>query len=53
VVLRPKKLEIQEKNVETVKEPKKPKYCAIKLSQIRGRIKLCMREISLCFEMNL
>jgi hypothetical protein len=39
VVLRPKKLEIR-KIVRTIKEPKKNKYCAMKLSQIRRRIEL-------------
>jgi hypothetical protein len=52
VVRRPKKLEIR-KIVKTVKEPKTPKYCAMKLSQIRRRIELRMREIILRFEMNL
>jgi hypothetical protein len=55
VVLRLKKLEIC-KIVKAVKEPggkKTNKYCAMKLSQIRGRIELCMREIILRFEMNL
>jgi hypothetical protein len=51
VVLRPKKLK-SKKNLKTVKEPKN-KYCAWKLSQIRRRIELCMREIILLFEMNL
>jgi hypothetical protein len=44
------------KNLKTVKEPEKnPKYCVMKLSQIRRRIKLhvCMREVILRFEMNL
>jgi hypothetical protein len=53
VVLRPKKLEIRKKVVKIVKEPKKTKYYAMKLSQIRRRIELCMREIILRFEMNL
>jgi hypothetical protein len=47
--------------VKTASEPKKkkkqthknPKYFAMKLSQIRRRIELCMREIILRFEMNL
>jgi hypothetical protein len=39
--------------VKTVQEPKKPKYYAMKLSQIRRRIELIMREIILHFEMNL
>jgi hypothetical protein len=52
VVLGPKKLEIR-KIVKTVKEPEKTKYCAMKLSQIRRRIELCMREIILRFEMTL
>jgi hypothetical protein len=38
--------------VKTVKELIKPKYYAMKLSQIRRRIELCMREIILRFEMN-
>jgi hypothetical protein len=42
-------------NVKTVKEPKKQtnKYYAMKLSQIRLRLELCMREIILRFVMNL
>jgi hypothetical protein len=39
------------KIVKAVKEPKKNKYCAMKLSQIHRRIELCMREIILRFEM--
>jgi Holliday junction resolvase RusA-like endonuclease len=31
----------------------KTKYCAMKLSQIRRRIELIMRDIILCFEVNL
>ena len=46
VMLRLKKLEIREKKVQIVKEPIKPKQSAMKLSQICGRIDLCMREIS-------
>jgi hypothetical protein len=51
VVLKPKKLETQ-KIVKTVKEPKK-NYRAMKLSQIRQWIEVCMREVILRFEMNL
>jgi hypothetical protein len=47
------KLEIRKKRVKTVKEPIKAKQSAIKLSQIRRRIELCMRKIILHFEMNL
>ena len=49
VVLEPKKLEVEKKNCEKCKEPKKKQnksYCAMKLSQIRRRKELCMREIS-------
>ena len=46
VVLEPKKLEVEKKNREKCKEPKKKSYCAMKLSQIRRRKELCMREIS-------
>jgi hypothetical protein len=53
VVLRPKKFEIRKMVVKTVKQPKKTKYYTMKLSQIRRRIELCMREIVLRFEMNL
>jgi hypothetical protein len=53
VVLEPKKLEIQKTNCENCKRAEKTKYCAMKLSQIRRRIELCMREIILRFEMNL
>jgi hypothetical protein len=52
VMLRPKKLAIR-KNVKPVKEPTKTKTESIKLSQIRQRIDICMREIILLFEMNL
>jgi hypothetical protein len=53
-MLRLKKFEIREKkNVKTVKEPSDENQRAMKLSQIRGRIELCMREIILSFEMNL
>jgi hypothetical protein len=37
---------------ENYKRAKKTKYCAMKLSQIRQKIELCMREIILRFEMN-
>jgi hypothetical protein len=52
VVLGPKKLEIRKKS-ENCKRTKKPKYCAMKLNQIRRRIELCMWEMILRFEMNL
>jgi hypothetical protein len=35
------------------KYPKKSKQSAVKWNQIRRRIELCMREMILCFEMNL
>jgi hypothetical protein len=56
VVLRPKELEIRGKKYENcirAKKTKQNKYCAMKLSQIRRRIELCMREMILRFEMNL
>jgi hypothetical protein len=55
VVIRPKKLEIRKQNCEncTRIEKKQTKYRAMKLSQIRRRIELCMREIIICFEMHL
>ena len=46
VVLEPKKLEVEKKNCEKCKEPKEKPYCAMKLSQVRRRKELCMREIS-------
>jgi hypothetical protein len=52
VMLRSKKLEIR-KNVKSLKEPIKTKQSAMKFSQIRRRIELCMREIILRFELNL
>jgi hypothetical protein len=52
VMLRSEKLEIRQ-NVKIVKEPKKPKQSAMKLSQIVRRIKFCMKERILPFEMNL
>jgi hypothetical protein len=52
MMLRLKKLEIL-KNAKTVKEPIKTKQSAMKLSQIRRRIELCMREIILRFKMDL
>jgi hypothetical protein len=52
VVLRPKKLKIRKKK-ENVKEPKKTKHYTMELSQSRRRIKLCMGEIILRFEMKL
>ena len=45
VVLEPKKLEVEKIKCENCKEPKKS-YSAMKLSQIRRRKELCMREIS-------
>jgi hypothetical protein len=51
VMLRPKNMEIR--NVMTIKIHKKTKQRAVKWSQIRGRIELCMGDIILCFEMNL
>jgi hypothetical protein len=42
----------KKKFVKTVKEPKTPQQRATKLSHIRGRIKLYMREIIHRFEMN-
>ena len=45
VVLEPKKLEVEKKTLKSVKSRKKS-YCAMKLSQIRRRKELCMREIS-------
>jgi hypothetical protein len=54
VVLGPKKLEIWgEKSCENCTRAEETKYCAMKLSQIRRKIELCMRDIILCFEMNL
>jgi hypothetical protein len=58
VELRPKKLEIRKQKLWKLYEPKEKKknqnkYCAMKLSQIRSRIELCMSEIILRFEMNL
>jgi hypothetical protein len=50
VVLWLKKLEIR-KIVKTVRV-EQTKYCAMKLRQLRRRIELCMREITLRFEMN-
>jgi hypothetical protein len=41
------------KNCENCIRAEKTKYCAMKFSQIRQRIELCMREIILRFEMNL
>ena len=46
VVLGSKKLEVRKKNEKSVKS-RKARYCAMKLSQIRRRIELCMREIIL------
>ena len=46
VVLEPKKLEVEKKIVKSVKSRKKKSYCTMKLSQIRRRKELCMREIS-------
>jgi hypothetical protein len=43
----------KKKKVEIVKDPIKTKQSVMKLSQIRRRIELCMREIILRFEMNL
>jgi hypothetical protein len=40
------------KNAKIVKAGK-TKYCAMRLSQMRRRTELCMRNIILCFEMNL
>jgi hypothetical protein len=42
-----------EKCENCIRAGKKTKYCAMKLSQIRRRIELCMREIILRFVMNL
>jgi hypothetical protein len=41
------------KNCKNYTRAEKTKYCAMKLNHIRGRIELCMRGISLRFEMNL
>jgi hypothetical protein len=51
VMLRPKKFEIRKKWESFERAGKK--QSAMKLSQIRRRIELCMREIILRFEMNL
>jgi hypothetical protein len=40
------------KKCENDKKKKNNKYCAVKLSQIRQRIELCIKEIILRFEMN-
>jgi hypothetical protein len=53
VVLQLKKLEIRKKNCENCVRAEKTKYCAMKVSQIRRRIELCMREIIHRFKMNL
>jgi hypothetical protein len=53
VMLRSKKLENLEKKVKTVKELIKTKQGAMELSQIHRSIELCMREITLRFEINL
>jgi hypothetical protein len=50
-MLMSKKLKIRKKNVIT--ERAVNNQSAMKLSQIRRRIELCMREIILRFEMNL
>jgi hypothetical protein len=47
------KTEKKKEIVKTVQEPKNTGYCAMKLSQICRRIVLCMRDIILCFRMNL
>jgi hypothetical protein len=54
-MLRAKKKEIQKKtcNNKRAGVRKKSKDSVMKLSQICGRIELCMREIILRFEMNL
>ena len=51
VVLRPKVG--NPKNCNKCEGAEKTIYCVMKLSQIRQRIELCMREIILRFEMNL
>jgi hypothetical protein len=48
-----KKKRKKKRNVKTVKEPIETKMRAMKLSQIRRRTELCMRELILRFEMNL
>jgi hypothetical protein len=54
VMLRSKKLEIQEKRDNWKSRRMITKQSAMKLSQIRRRIELCLKEIMLhCFEMNL
>jgi hypothetical protein len=52
VMLRSKKLEIR-KNVKIMKDPIKTKQSSMKLSQIRRRIELCMREIILIWDQTL
>jgi hypothetical protein len=51
VMLRPKEFDIGKKEWKNCESRKNPS--AMKLSQIRRRIELSMREIILCFEMNL
>jgi hypothetical protein len=54
VMLKSKKLEIRKKKCENWKSRRmKTKQSAMKLSQIRRRIELCLREMILRFEMNL
>jgi hypothetical protein len=55
VILGAPEVGIQKRIVKTkrVWGEKKTKRSAMRLSQIRGRIELCMREIILCFEMTL
>jgi hypothetical protein len=53
VMLRSKKMEIRKKCENWKSRRMKTKESAMKLSQIRRRIELCMREIILRFEMNL
>jgi hypothetical protein len=53
VMLRSKKLEIRTKCENCKSRRMKTKQSAIKLSQIRRGIELCLREIILRFEMNL
>jgi hypothetical protein len=51
-MLRAKKFEIRKKIGKAVKADK-TKQSAMKLSQLRRKIELCMREIILWFEMDL
>jgi hypothetical protein len=53
VMLMSKKLEIRKKNVKTERAVGRKPNSVMKLSQIRQRIEICLRDLSLRFEMNL